>query len=295
MPPFLERYRHLILLLAVLFAQLFFLAFQIKTPGKENTRLIRVWAMAGLSPVQKGLNWTFDGLGSLVQSYVLLYDVHQENLQLQTELETTKIRLQQLEARATEADRLAALLDLRRTHRNAPLVAAEVIGTAAANVPIIYINRGADKNLQPNMAVITPEGVVGKIITVHPATAEVLLLTHQKSGVGALVADSRVHGILKGDGTQTIEFAYVPNEEEIAVGSLLLTSGQDQVFPKGLPAGKIVAAERGSQESREYFWRITVEPAAQLSRLEQVLILAGSPESFAVAQTPPKPPETLPR
>ncbi len=287
MPPFFERYRHLILLLAVLFAQLFFLAFQIKTPGKENTRLIRVWAIAGLSPVQKTLNWTIGGLGSLLQSYVLLYGVHQENLQLQTELEKTKIRLQQLEARADEADRLAALLDLRRAYREAPLVPAEVIGAAAANVPIVFINRGADKGLKPNMAVITPEGVVGKIITVHPATAEVLLLTHQKSGVGALVADSRVHGILKGDGTQTVQFAYVPNEEEITVGSLLLTSGQDQVFPKGLPVGKIIAAERGSRESQEYFWSVTVEPTAQLSRLEQVLILAGPPESLAVAGTLP--------
>ena len=124
MPPFYERYRHLILLLAVLFAQLFFLAFQFETetPGTDKTRLIRIWAMAGLSPVQKTLNWTIDGLESLVQSYVLLHNDHQKNIELQIELERANIRLQQLEARATEADRLAALLDLRRTHWDAPLV-----------------------------------------------------------------------------------------------------------------------------------------------------------------------------
>ena len=300
---FFERYRHLSLLVMVLIVQLLFLAFQIRTPesqyggpDKKNTRLIRVWAMAGISPVQKALNWTGDSLGSLFENYILLYGVRQKNQELQAELEQAKIRLQQLEARATEADRLASLLDLKQTYRESPLIAAEVIGIGAtANVRTIFINRGEDKGFKPNMAVLTPEGVVGRIITVHPTTAEVLLLTDQKSGVGALVADSRVHGVLKGNGGGNCQFAYIPNAEEVRVGARLLTSGLDQLFPKGLPLGKIVSAEKGSTAKGEFFWRIEVEPAAQLSRLEQVLIMAGPPEGFAVAQSPAKTDETLSR
>ena len=162
---FFERYRHLSLLVMVLIVQLLFLAFQIRTtesqyggPDKKNTRLIRVWAMAGISPVQKALNWTGDSLGSLFENYILLYGVRQKNQELQAELEQAKIRLQQLEARATEADRLASLLDLKQTYRESPLIAAEVIGIGAtANVRTIFINRGEDKGFKPNMAFSGPD------------------------------------------------------------------------------------------------------------------------------------------
>ena len=296
MPSTLERYRHFVLLVIVLLGQLFFLAFQIKAQDKQNSRLIRIWALAGISPVQRALNWTVDGFSSVFEDYVLLYDARQESHRLREELRETRIRLQQLEARASEAGRLAALLDLKRTYQEAPLVAAEVIGTGAtAHVQTLFINRGEDAGLKTNMAVLTPDGVVGKIITVHPTTAEVLLVTDQKSGIGVLVADSRVHGVLKGRGSQTCELAYVPNEEEVEVGGRLLSSGHDQIFPKGLPVGTIISASRGTSEEGEYFWRIEVELAARLSRLEQVLVLAGPPESFAVALSPVVPAETLPQ
>lgn len=279
MQSFLERYRHLTLLVAVLLAQLFLLAFQIKT--QNDASLIRVWTSATISPVQRFLDWTVDGMRSLLGDYFLLYDVNQENHALKEELERARIRLQQLQARADEADRLAALLNLRQTYPDVPLVAAEVIGTGATgNVRLVSLNRGADAGLEPNMAVLTPEGVVGKIVSVFPTTAQVLLLTDEKSGVGALLAENRVHGVLKGTGSQLCELAYVPVDEEIEVGAHLLTSGQDRVFPKGIPVGRIVSAEPG-----EFFWTIEVEPAARLSRLEQVLVLAGPPESFEVART----------
>ena len=281
---FLERYRHLSLLVAMLLAQLFFLAFQVKT--KNEVLLIRTWAAAAVSPVQKLLNWSVDGVGALAQDYVLLYGAQQENRKLKAELERTRIHLQELEARAAESDRLAVLLNLKRRYSSAPLVAAEVIGSSPTGaVRTIMLNRGKDAGFKPNMAVITPEGVIGKLVTVHPTTAVVLLLTDLKSGIGVAVADSRVHGVLKGNGTPICEMAYVPVEEELEPDTLLVTSGQDQVFPKGLPIGRIVSAERGNREQREFFWKVEVAPLARLTRLEHVFILAGPPDSLVATQS----------
>lgn len=292
MPNFFERYRHLSLLAAVLFAQLFFLAFQIKT--QNNARLIRVWAAATLSPVQRGLHWTVNGMGSLLEDYILLTNVQQENHTLRAELEQATIRIQQLEARASEAGRLTALLNLKQVYRTAPLVAAEVIGASpASSVHTVLINRGTDAGFEPNMAVLTPAGVVGKIVTVHPTTAEVLLITDQKSGVGAVLADSRILGVLKGTGETVCQLAYVPGEETVLVDARLLTSGQDQVFPKGLPLGIVTAVEPPGEG--EFFQQIEVRLAAQLNRLEQVLVLVGPPESLNVARAPEPAEQPLPR
>lgn len=296
MQHFLERYRHLSLLVAVLLAQLFFLAFQAKT--RNEVRLIRVWAAAAVSPVQKLLNWSVDAAGGVVLDYLLLYDVRQENLSLKTDLEDARIQIQQLEAQASEAGRLQALLGFKQDYQAAPLIAAEVIGTSPTGaVRTVMINRGKSDGLEVNMAVLTPEGLVGKLVAVHSDTAVVLLLTDPKSAVGVVTSDTRVHGILKGNGSQACEMAYVPSEEDIEAGTLLLTSGQDQIHPKGLPVGRVVTAERGDRERNEFFWTIEVEPAVRLSRLEQVLILAGPPESFTVAASPARqegPPRALP-
>lgn len=274
MRAFVERYRHLSLLVAVLLAQLFFLAYQIKTAS--DVRLIRLWAMAAIAPVEKGLNGALDASGSLLENYVVLYDARQESQRLQAELDLTRLRLQELEARAAEARQLAELLELKQSYARAPLVAAQVVGSnAAAPTLTVLINRGREDGLQANMVVLTPDGVAGKVISAFPGVAQVLLITDEKSGVGALVADSRLHGVVKGTGGSLCRLEYIPNEESVTVGAEVLTSGQDQLFPKGLPLGRVTSVRPG-----EFFQEITVEPAAHLTRLEHVLVLAGPPETL---------------
>lgn len=285
MRAFVERHSHLSLLVAVLLAQLFFLAYQIK--GANDVRLIRLWAVAVISPVEKGLNAVVDAAASLFQNYVALYGARQENQRLQAELDQARLRLQELEARAAEAQQLATLLELKQTYPRAPLLAADVIAaSAAATTLTVMINRGREDGLAPNMAVLTPDGVVGKVIAAYPGVAQVLLITDAKSGVGAVVADSRLLGVVKGTGASLCQLDYIPNQETVAVGAEVLTSGQDQIFPKGLPLGRVTAVRPG-----EFFQEITVEPAARLTRLEHVLVLVGPPESLATtAQTADSPP-----
>ncbi|MGH9805398.1 MAG: rod shape-determining protein MreC [Candidatus Acidiferrales bacterium] len=280
MRDFLARHNHLSLLVMVLLGQLFFLAYQIKSDN--NVRLIRLWAVAVFAPVERAVHGAADGAGSLVENYITLYNTRQENLRLSEQLDEARLRLHELEARAAQAEELAALLDLKQAYPRAPLLAAKVIGASpAAPSRTVLIDRGSDDGLDVNMAVLTPDGVVGKVVIVFPRASQVLLITDQKSGVGVVLAETNMMGVVKGGGGTLCQLDYVPNPETVAPGTLLLTSGLDQLFPRGLPVGRVLSARPG-----EAFQEIIVEPAVQLGRLEHVLVLAGPPDTLdLVTQT----------
>lgn len=267
MQAFLKRRQHLLLLVAALAAQILMLAFQIKRGGE--VRLIRLWAVALVTPVEKLANSTLDSVVSVWQGYIDLRHAHKQSGELRQELEQAKLRIQQLENRAAETSRLEALLNFKNQYPEVPLLAARVIGSSPALTSrTLFIDRGSQQGVARDMAVITPEGVVGKVVLVYVNSAQVLLLTDERSGVGALLERSRVHGVVKGTGGTTARMDYVINDEKVEAGERLLTSGEDQVYPKGLFVGTIVAARPGSA-----FKEITVRPAAAFDRLEEVLVV----------------------
>ena len=277
MRAFLARHSHLSLLVAALLGQLFFLAYQIK--GDNDVRLIRLWAVTVFGPVERAVHGTYDGGTALFEDYIALHNARQENRRLSAELDEARLRLHELGARAAQADQLAALLELKQTYSRAPLLAAQVIAASpAAPSRTVLIDRGSEDGLKVNMAVLTPDGIVGKVVTVFPRASQVLLITDQKSGVGVMLEGSNLLGVVKGGGGTLCQLDYIPNLETVEPGTLLLTSGQDQLFPRGLPVGRVVSARPG-----EAFQEIVVEPAAPLGRLEHVLVLAGSPETLGTA------------
>src|SRR5208337_3416282 len=131
---------------------------------------------------------------------------------------------------------------------------------------VLYIDKGARDGLKLDMAVITPTGIVGKIVQVYPNSAQVLPINDQFSGVGVALKDSRLQGILKGapNGATTIQ--YIMSDEKVVPGEEVITSGGDRIFPKGLPVGTVVSVAPG----KDLFLNIRVIPAAQLDRLEDV-------------------------
>ncbi|MFQ5776928.1 MAG: rod shape-determining protein MreC [Terriglobia bacterium] len=274
----LDRYRHGSLLGAVLLIQLFLLGYQIK--GENDIRLLRLWAVAAITPVEKVVRTVVDASTSLFENYIALYDARQENRRLQAELDRSRLRIRELAAVAAQADELSALLELKRSSAGAPLVAARVISASPGAITrTVTIDRGRDAGLEPNMVVLTPEGVVGKVVSVFPGVSQVLLITDQKSGVGVRVGRTDVQGVVKGTGGQDCRLEYVPAEETVPMGEEVLTSGQDQVFPRGLPVGRVTSVEPGE----ESFQIIKVQPAARLTHLDHVLVLAGPPETLATA------------
>lgn len=267
-----SRHRSLALLAAVVVSQVLLLAVQIKR--ERQVRLIRVWAVSLITPVQRAGTWAIDRLHGGWSNYVGLRNARRENQELRAELERLKLQNSQLEGRAAEADRLSALLGFREAHADAPMIAARVIGASADPASrAIYINRGESAGVRKNMGVITPEGVVGKVLEVYPHTAQVLLLTDKEGGVGALLAGTRTQSPVGGAGEPLLVMKYVSNDEQVAVGTQVLTSGQDRIFPKDLPVGTVVETKPGNP-----FKLIRVKPAAHLDRLEEVLVLLSQQE-----------------
>jgi len=262
-----SRHRNTAVLVAVLFAQVVLLGWQVKRPDSE-VPLIRDWVQAMFAPPQRGISAAFNGVRSVWQNYLDLRHARDEARTLEQELFRQRLKVHELREQTLELQRLHALVDFKEKSPN-KLIAARVIGSGATDVSrVVFINRGSEAGLQPNMAVITPEGIVGKVQRVFGGSAQVLLITDAESGVGCLLESSRVHGILKGQSSSTTTLQYVLNDENVQVGEKVYTSGEDRIYPKGLPVGTISAVQAGSP-----FKQITVQPLVRLNRLEEVLVV----------------------
>jgi rod shape-determining protein MreC len=263
--------RPVVLLSASLLAQILLLAVQIRRPGQ--VRLIRVWAVELVTPLERAATWSIGRLGEGWSNYVSLRQARHDNELLRKQVSELRMRNAQIESRAAEADRLAGLLAFRDAHPAAQLLAARIIGAGPGSGRTVYLDRGESEGVRKDMGVITPEGVVGKVLEVYSSTALVLLVTDKDGGVGSLLADTRTQGVAKGQGEPLLALGYVNNDENVAVGERVLTSGIDRIFPKDLPVGTVVSVRSGNP-----FKVIEVRPAARLDRLEEVFVLLARSE-----------------
>ena len=279
----LGRYRNLTILVGILFLQVLGLAVQVKRSSEnESSRLIRVWAVNAVTPFEKGIVWVQHGSSNLWHNYFYLRGVRQENRDLKQKIEQMEIEQVRLSEDANQARRLQALLGFKEQFI-AKTVAAQVIGSSGSEQSrSVYIDKGANAGLKPDMAVITGDGVVGKTLRVFQSTSQVLLVNDQTSGVGAILEKSRLQGVLRGTPAGEIVLEKVMSDEPVQPGDKVLTSGGDQIFPKGLPVGTVTRITKSSPGS-ELFLNIRVKPTADLSRLEEVLVITQQEEREPVA------------
>src|SRR5271166_3496756 len=281
MDTFLSRYRNLIVLAAILFAQIIALAVQVRRPTDEGeTRLIRVWAISAVTPFEKAVVHSQQWVQNLFTTYAYLRGVRRENRALRAEIEQMKIEQARLNEDAHMARRVQALLAFKEQYVDST-IAAQVIGTSGSEQSrVLYIDKGSDDGIKPDMAVITPTGIVGKIVQVSPGSAQVLPINDQLSGVGAALKDSRLQGILKGASNGTTTLQYIMSDEPVKPGEVVITSGGDRIFPKGLLVGTVASVEPG----KELFLNIRVIPSARLDRLEEVLVVTKIQEKLPDAK-----------
>jgi rod shape-determining protein MreC len=266
-----SRHKSLVLLAAVVLAQILALAVQIKARNSQGDResLIRGWTVGAVSPFERAGAWMAEKVSGAWRHYFALSETAKENDRLRQENDDLKLQLNELRSKADEAGRLAALLHFREEHEKVQMIPARVIGTSAdASSQVVYVDRGARDGLRRNMGVITPDGVVGKVLEVYRHTAQVLLLTDRDSGVGAMLADTRIQGPVGGTGEPLLDMRYVASDDQVKTGERVVTSGMDRIFPKDLPVGTVVQVKPGTT-----FKSIKVQPSANLERLEEVLIL----------------------
>lgn len=280
----LGRYRNLIVLVAVLFAQVLGLAVQVKrTTDSESTRLIRVWAVGAVTPPEKALHWVQTSASGVWHNYLYLRGIRAENRELRHEIEQMKIEEARMSQDVDQAHRLQALLLFKEKFISQTL-AAQVIGSSGSEQSrSVYIDKGARQGIKADMAVITKDGIVGKVLQTYGANAletsvsQVLLINDQSSGVGVILDKSRLQGILRGTPSGDVVLEKVMSDETVQVGDQVLTSGGDGIFPKGLPVGTVTKVSPGN----DLFLNIRVRPAANLNRIEEVLVVTKIDERQA--------------
>jgi rod shape-determining protein MreC len=207
-----------------------------------------------------------------------LRGVRQENRELRDQIERLQIEQVRLKQDADQAHRLQTLLGFKEQFI-AKTLPAQVIGSSGSEQSrTVYIDRGSRDGVQLEMAVISAAGVVGRVINVFKSTSQVLLINDQQSGVGTILEQSRLQGVLKGKSSGELVIDKIMADEEVKPGDRVLTSGGDQIFPKGLIIGNVDKIEKGPE-----FLQVSVKPTAALNRLEEVLVIVKKEEREPVS------------
>ena len=262
-----SRHKSIFLLATMVLLQVLLLAVQIKRDSQG--RLIRLWTVGAISPFERAGSYGIGGVRGTWFHYFALQNASRENDELRHENDRLKLEVTQLQSRVAEAARLEALLNFREAHQQVPMLGARVIAASADSASrTIYLDRGEHDGILKNMGVITPDGIVGKVIETFANTSQVLLLTDKDSGVGAMFAESRIQGPVAGLGEPRLDMKYVANDDKVEVGQRVVTSGLDRIFPRDLPVGTVADVKPGNP-----FKVIRVQPAANLERLEEVIVL----------------------
>jgi rod shape-determining protein MreC len=289
MESFFTRYRNLVVLAAVLVAQIMGLAIQVRRlSGGHNSadvrdgsgvRLIRLWAESAVWPFEYAIHKSGVTASWVWNNYADLRHVRQQNQQLQQTIDRLRLEQAAMLEDARQGERLQAMLNFQQKYIYATL-AAQVIGTSGSELShVFYIDKGEDYNLKPDMAVIAGDGIVGKVRDVYPNTAQVLAINDQTSGAGVILATTRIRGILRGDPSGRLMVVGILSDERIQPGETVLTAGGDLIFPRGLPVGVVERVVR--DPLHDGFIDIMVKPAAHLDRLDEVMVITSTQPRFS--------------
>ena len=247
--------------------------------GGSGASLLQRLVFAVLSPFQEAVAAAVRGVARTWTGYLDLRGVREKNQRLEERLSILETLLQEKQHKARESERLRELLQLREDLPHKTIVAEVIAREGMPWFRSITINKGRDAGVALEAPVISPTGVVGRVIAVGPRTARVQLLQDRDSGAGVLIERSRVKGVVSGQvgfaesNRGDLVMKYVPEMADVVVGDVVLTSGQDRIYPKGLVVGRVHFVSPGS-----LFKEVLVEPSARFDQLEEVLIVRGGQE-----------------
>jgi len=289
MESFFTRYRNLIVLLTILLVQIVGLAVQVRRTDEgratyepkdpPGVRLIRLWGEALVAPPERGIQGTKMAVIGVWRNYLDLVHVREQNQDLQKTIDRLRLEQASLLEDARQGERLQELLDFQHRYIYSTL-AAQAIGSSGSDQSrVFYLDKGSNNGLRPDMAVITADGIVGKVRDLFPSTAQVLLVNDQTSGAGVILETTRIRGILTGNASGQLEVVRVSADERIKAGEKVLTAGGDLVFPRGLPVGEVEKVAR--DPDRDGLIDVIVKPAAHLDRLDEVLVITNTAPRFS--------------
>lgn len=266
MPPDI-RQRPGVVLTAAVILHVGIISAQVNTA--RGVPLIESLTFGAFSEVQRLTTNGVEGLQELWNRYAALRDVQAENDELRRSVQEMQVQLQEERALAQRTETLRRLLELR-DRAGLQTAAAEVIAAGASpDFRTVTVDKGASDGLSRDMAVISPAGVVGRVILSGARASKVQLIIDRNAAVGALIERTRAQGLVLGLGQTTLQMEYVPGTADVKPGDLVVTSGIDGIYPKGFVIGTVDVVDRGPGT----FHTISVVPAVDFSRLEEVLVV----------------------
>jgi len=265
------------LFLAVIVGHVILISTQVTT--KRGVPMLDAAVFGVFSEVQRAANSVTMGVRGSWQNYFALQQVRIENEQLKQQLGELRVRMQEERNLAQQSQSLQKLLDLKTNTSLSTTGASVIAGGASPEFRTMTIDKGTSEGVHPNMAVISPAGMVGRIIQPSARASKVQLLIDRNAAAGALIERTRAQGVVIGTGTDELRMDYVSGSADVKTGDVVVTSGIDGIYPKGFVIGQIQSVRRGAGE----YSAIVIRPAVDFTALEAVLI---------VLSPPPAPPET---
>jgi rod shape-determining protein MreC len=227
-----------------------------------------------ISPIDAAFTHLTEGASSIVGDYMDLLHVRDDNVRLRNELARVKSDRARLAELEVENQHLGELLELKNA-LGTNAVAANVVGSDATGLSrTLILATGSSSGLRPGMAVLSNQGVVGKIVTVSEHASRVLLINDHNSALDGFDQRTRARGIVAGVVDDGLILKYADRSQDIRTGDTIVTSGLDGIFPRGLLVGTIQSVRR---EGPGMFLAVRIMPAVDFRELEQVLIVTQPP------------------
>ena len=248
--------------------------------SRSGVSLLQAAVFGAFADVERAAGAVVGGVGSVWDGYLALHGVRDDNVALRARVRDLEVALQRERALAAESRQLRRLLDLRDLTAM-PTRAAEIIGASpTADFRTVTINLGSGDGVGTDMAVLSPAGAVGRVVTRSRHAAQVQLLVDRNAAAAVMLDRSRVQAIATGTGETLLRLDYLPPSADVAVGDAVVTSGIDGIYPAGFLVGRVETIERlgGS------FGTIRVRPAVDFSTLEEVLVVMTRPTAPAAGE-----------
>lgn len=255
------------LFLAVTLAEVLLISAQVN--ARSGVPILESVTFGIFAEAQRALASGTSGIHRVWSGYIALRGVKTDNDRLRHDLESVQVELQQQRALADRARGLEEILGLR-DRSGLHTIAAQIIGgSATPDFRTIMIDKGSLDGLKADLAVIAPDGIVGRVVIPTPRSAKVQLMIDRNAAAGALIERSRAQGIVVGEGEDRLRMDYVSESADIIVGDVIVSSGIDGIYPKGYPIGRVETVEKTGPAYK----RIVVRPAVDFSRIEDVLVV----------------------
>ena len=276
---FLKKYRLPMIIALLILIPLFNLSSQLKSARelKWYDKVV-LWAV---NPFQKAITFGFNGVIDLGNHYLFLIGTRKENEKLLSENKGLVETINNMREINIENERLRTLLAFKKKYLPSAVLAEVIARDTTSEYQTIRINKGLDVGLSRRMPVMTPSGVVGQLIQVWQHYSDVLLVTDHSHAIDVAIQRSRARGVLKGGVDLSCELHYLTRTDDVVVGDVVVSSGIEGIFPKGILVGRVMEIEKKKTGVTR---RVKVAPTVNLSKLEEVFVITHIQERMDIPQ-----------